>query len=141
VTNIRMKIAAGATILGLGGLAGFAMGSSPSADPQSIETTATQARPKVRTQVVRRTVHVRPKSKDTKPSASAAGAATAGPAAMPPASAPAAPSPAATPVSSSSPPPVSTGTSGSTGAGTGSDYDDEQEVEREDEHEDEGGDD
>jgi hypothetical protein len=134
-----MKIAAGATILGLGALAGFAMGSSPSADPQSIETTATQARPKVRTHVVRRTVHVRPRSKDTEPSASAAGATTAGPAAMPPASAPAAPSPEVTPVSSSSPPPVSTGTSGSTSAGTGSD--DEQEIEREDEHEDEGDDD
>ena len=136
MTNIRMKIAAGATILGLGGLAGFAMGSNPSTDPQSIETTATQARPKVRTQVVRRTVHVRPKSKDAEPSAPAAGTAAAAPAAIPPAAAPAAPSPTGTPVSSSSPPPVSTGTSGSTGAGTSSGYDDDQEVEHEDEGDD-----
>lgn len=34
MNNIRRKLAAGATILGLGGLAGFALGSNPARDPQ-----------------------------------------------------------------------------------------------------------
>jgi hypothetical protein len=46
MTNIRMKIAAAATILGLGGLGGFAMASNPAGGAQGVAPTqiaATQA--------------------------------------------------------------------------------------------------
>ena len=46
MTNIRVKIATAATILGLGGLGGFAMASNPAYDTQAsapIQVAATQA--------------------------------------------------------------------------------------------------
>ncbi len=48
MTNIRVKIATAATILGLGGLGGFAMASNPARDAQggsAVQVAATQARP------------------------------------------------------------------------------------------------
>ena len=104
--DLRMKIAAFAIALGLGGLGGYAVSSSKT--PQA--TTATLAQG---TKVIRRTVHAkRPKAKATRHSHAAAGHALA-----------------STPVStgssgagysgSSSSRPVSTGTSGSSGPSSG----------------------
>ena len=104
--DLRMKIAAFAIALGLGGLGGYAVSSSKT--PQA--TTATLAQG---TKVIRRTVHAkRPKAKATRHSHAAAGHALA-----------------STPVStgssgagylgSSSSRPVSTGTSGSSGPPVG----------------------
>ena len=147
-----MKIAAGATILGLGGLAGYALGSNGApADTVTSAPAAAQLKPKVRKQVVHHTVHVRRKPKatevggDATPAAAdqTASAAPPSPAPAAAASAPApAPTPAAVPVSDPAPAPVSTGTSGATaGSGSYGDDDDGTEVEREDGGESEGGDD
>ncbi len=137
MTNVRMKIAAGATILGLGGLAGYALGSNDATtDTVSSAPVAAQVKPKVRKQVVHHTVHVRRKPKATEVGgagtpASAdqiASAAPPSPAPAPAASAPApapAPAPAAVPVSNPAPAPVSTGTSGSAGGSSASYGDDE----------------
>jgi hypothetical protein len=75
-----MKIAAGATILGLGGLAGFAMGSNPAADPQGVEATASQARLKPQTEVVRRTIHVPPRPDGSASAATLVGSTSSEPA-------------------------------------------------------------
>ena len=104
--DLRMRIAAFAIALGLGGLGGYAVSSSKT--PQA--TTATLAQG---TKVIRRTVHAkRPKAKATRHSHAAAWHALA-----------------STPVStgssgagysgSSSSRPVSTGTSGSSGPSSG----------------------
>jgi hypothetical protein len=45
VTNIRMKIAAAATIFGLGGLGGFAMASNPANNAQTVASGQTIAAP------------------------------------------------------------------------------------------------
>lgn len=59
VSNVRIKVAAGATVLGLGGLAGFALGSN---DGQPAAAgLATAEEPNVQTEVVHRTIHVRAK--------------------------------------------------------------------------------
>lgn len=60
-SNTRTKIAAGATVLGLGGLAGLALATN---DGQSAAAgqTAQGAKPMVHTEVVHRTVHVRSKA-------------------------------------------------------------------------------
>lgn len=100
----RMKITAFAVILGLGGLGGYALSSQ-----QAPQTTATAADVKPKTQVVRRTVHAKPKVDST---------ATAG-------------GSYSTPVGSaagsggSAPAPVSTGSSG--GGGYGGDDEEEHE--------------
>ena len=135
MTNLRMKIAAGATILGLGGLAGYALGSND-ATTSSVTSApaAAHVKPKVRKQVVHHTVHVRRKPKGTE----VRGAGTPASAnqitsAAPPSPAPApassasapAPAPAAVPVSNPAPAPVSTGTSGSAGGSSASYGDDE----------------
>jgi len=129
VTNMRMTIAVGATVLGLGGLAGYALGSN-SQPTESVAATpvAAKVKPKVRKQVVHHTIHVRRKPKATEVSGAgtpatagqSSSAAPPSPAPAPAASAPApAPAPAAVPVSNTSAPaPVSTGTSGSGGSGS-----------------------
>ena len=89
MNNVRMKIAAGATALGLGGLAGFALGSNPAPPTPSAPISAPAAahlKPKVKRQVVHHTVRVRRKphgtevSSATTPSSSATPAAAAPPA-------------------------------------------------------------
>ena len=128
--DIRMKIAATATLLGLGGLGGYALTSNGSAPADAGATTAATSKPKVHTQVIRRTIHVRPDH----PAAIAAAPPASGsaPAAAPAVSTPAptpAP-PATTPVSAPSPEPVATRTSGGPAGSAGSD-----EAENEVEHE------
>jgi DNA polymerase-3 subunit gamma/tau len=133
-----MKIAAGATILGLGGLAGYAV-SSNEAQTAAITPAAAHSKPKVHTEVIRRTRHIRPHPKAD------AGAAGASPAGAPvaagsaPASAPvmatAAPAPAPAPSaapSASASQPISTHSSGGGGQGGGGYDDDEGEHESED---------
>ena len=76
--NARVKIAAGLTVLGLGGLGGFALASNEGATATTTgSAAASQTKPKVHTQVVHRTIHVRPK-----PKAAAAGSAASAPAAV-----------------------------------------------------------
>ncbi len=117
MNNIRMQIAVGATILGLGGLAGYAVSSNGAQTPATVSAAAAHPKPKVHTQVVHRTI--RP---DPKKSAKDAAGASPPPSAAPPAPAPAAsapvapaPAPTATPVSAPSSQPVSTHTSGGGG--------------------------
>jgi hypothetical protein len=130
VNDIRTKIAAGATILGLGGLAGYAINSNSAAppDPASAQVAA-HTRPKVRTQTIRRTVHVRPDPKLADPAL-----ATSAPSSAAPAPAGTAPAPASTPAVTSTPvsapKPVSTHSSGG-GSASSSSYGD-GEHERED---------
>lgn len=59
--NVRMKIAVGATVLGLGGLASYALGSNDG-QPASADAPTAQD-PRVRTEVVHRTIHVRAKGR------------------------------------------------------------------------------
>jgi hypothetical protein len=90
VKNAKTKLAAAATVIGLGGLAGVAMSSNSG---QGTPAAAKPLKPKVRTQVIRRTVHVTRHAKPS-PAATAAGppAATAVPVAAPgPVSSPAPP--------------------------------------------------
>ncbi len=137
MANVRMKIAAGATVLGLGGLAGYALGANDG-QPASAKATpaSTHQKPKVQTEVVHRTIHVRPKDKGK--SMSAAGSPTSPSSAPISSSAPApvtvAQTPAVAPVSAPSSQPVSTHTSGG-GGSNGGNYDDGGESE----HESEGG--
>lgn len=103
-SNVRMKIAAGATVLGLGGLAGYALASN---DGQSVAAGQAARDPKVHTEVVHRTIHVRPKGRSDEMAAGSDGA-TSG--AAPPTGLPAV---AVTPVSDTSGRAApSTGTSG-----------------------------
>jgi hypothetical protein len=153
-SNMRMRIAAGATVLGLGGLAGYALGSNDGQQAHAGSATAEGfPKPKVHTQVVHRTIHVRPKGKTEKVGGADAGS-SGGSGSSNPVSAPvvnSTPAPAATP-SYASP---STGTSGSSssggpatappsthssGGGSGSSYSDDGGGEG-GEHESEGGDD
>ena len=62
-SNMRMRIAAGATVLGLGGLAGYALGSNDGQQAQAGAASADHPKPKVHTEVIHRTKHVRPKPK------------------------------------------------------------------------------
>ena len=98
----RTKIAALAIVLGLGGLGGYAI----SANRRVADRVNTQAVPT--TQVIRRTVHKKPKhrhSAGSTPGATPAGSLTSAPVSS------------GSSGSSSSSPPVSTGTSGSSGGG------------------------
>lgn len=114
MNNIRMKIAAGATILGLGGLAGFAVSSNGAQNLPAVSTAAAHQKPKVHTQVVRRTTHVRPNPKAGKdPSGSS-------------------PAPSATPVSAPSSQPVSTHSSGGGGGGDDDEGESDEGGERDD---------
>lgn len=111
-SNLKMRIAAGATVLGLGGLAGYALGSNDGQQAQAGSATAQDPpKPKVHTQVVHRTIHVRPKGK-TENAAAGSSAGSSGGSGSAPAAA-IAPAPAATPVSNTSYTAPSTGTSGS----------------------------
>jgi len=122
-SNMRMRIAAGATVLGLGGLAGYALGSNDGQQAQAGAASADHPKPKVHTQVVHRTIHVRPKgsSKDVAAgSGAAAGSGSAGSTAPAAGSAPTyTPAPAATPISDSSYSAPSTGTSGGSASSGG----------------------
>lgn len=89
MNDLRTKIAAFALVLGLGGLGGYAMSSNRTATEQAVSA------PTPTTQVIRRTVHVKPKRQHQ---AQAAG---------PPHS-----SPTTSQASSLTSTPVSTGTSG-----------------------------
>lgn len=121
-SNVRMKIAAGATVLGLGGLAGYALGSNDGQPPSaSGQTTADKPKPKVHTQVVHRTIHVRPKgSSENAAAGSSPGSGSAGSTAPAAGSAPTyTPAPAATPISESSYSAPTTGTSGGSASSGG----------------------
>ena len=145
MANVRMRIAAGATVLGLGGLAGYALGSNdgPPASA-SAQSAALHQKPKVHKQVVHRTVNVHPKGKAAAMAGASPGGSSASPAAAPataysapapaPAPAPAAAPAASTPVSNPTPP-VSTHTSGGGGSSSGGSYEDDGGSE----HESEGG--
>jgi hypothetical protein len=119
MSNVRMKIAAVATALGLGGLAGFALSSNsgPGATAQAPKQVAEH--PRIRTQVVHRTVHV-PAKGGPAPAGSGSGPATTTPA--PAAATSAAPTQvAAAPVTQSAPataPPPTTRTSGAAAPAT-----------------------
>jgi hypothetical protein len=127
VNDIRTKIAAGATILGLGGLAGYAINSNGAAPPGPAGTqVATHTRPKVRTETIRRTIHVRPDPKPADPALANSAPSSAPPAASAPAPAPT-PAVASTPVSA--PKSVSTHSSGGGSASSSSHGDDEHERE------------
>ncbi len=113
--NARAKIAAAATVVGLGGLAGVALSSNSG---QGTPSAAKPMKPKVRTRVIRRTVHVtrhaKPKegsgvSGSGSPGQSAITSAPPAPA-PPPAVTSSSSAPAATPVASTAP--VVTHTSG-----------------------------
>lgn len=95
----KARIAVAATVVALAGLAGLALSAGSQAPKQSA------IEPKVRTEVVRRTIHVTKYAKPKQPVA----------AAPPAAAAPAAPAPAATAASGGAEEPVTTATSG-TGA-------------------------
>lgn len=127
-----MKIAAGATILGLGGLAGFAVSSNGAQNLPAVSTAAAHQKPKVHTQVVRRTTHVRPNPKAGKDPSGSSPAASAAP--PPAASAPVipAPAPSATPVSAPSSQPVSTHSSGGGGGGDDDEGESDEGGERDD---------
>jgi hypothetical protein len=99
----RTKIAVLAVVLGLGGLGGYAMSENRRAADQAATTPAVPT-----TQVIRRTVHKKPKHKrsaGSSPGATAARSLTSTPVSS------------GSSGSSSSSPPVSTGTSGSGGGG------------------------
>ena len=58
MSNVRTKIAVGATVLGLGGLAGFAMSAEPKSEPETLS--AKNAKPEVVRRTIRRTRRVEP---------------------------------------------------------------------------------
>ena len=73
-SNVRMKIAAGATVLGLGGLGRLRARVQRRPAPRGLgQTAARQVKPKVHTQVVHRTIHVRPEGPSEAPSRPRAG--------------------------------------------------------------------
>lgn len=115
MSETRTKIATGATLLALGGLAGVALSA------ESQQTTSSAATPtppvEVRTEVVHRTVHVIRREKAKKVSAPPARAATPVPAAAP---SPSVARVVSAPAPSPSPAPVRTRTSGGS-SGRGSD--------------------
>jgi hypothetical protein len=133
VKSIRTRVAAGATVLALGGLAAVALSADNGGGGGN---QAVAERAPVRTEVVRRTVHVTKHAKPKRPAAgsgSGSGGASSAPA---PVSVPATTSSAPAPVTSSSgggaePAPVTTSTSGSAGAEYGDDGDHEVEYEHE----------
>lgn len=100
MSNVRTKIAAAATILGLGGLAGFALSANPPATEAT--PTANSAKPEVVRRTIHRTRRLPSEAVDAAPPAAAAAPAPAPAAAAPqavqavaPATAPApAPAPA-----------------------------------------------
>lgn len=71
--SMRTRIAAGATILGLGGLTGVALSAGHHKAPQPVAT-----KPLVRTKVIRRTIHVTKHAKPKHPVGAAPGAVAQG---------------------------------------------------------------
>jgi hypothetical protein len=117
VKSIKTRIAAGATILGLGGLTGLALSAGHQRASQPVA-----AKPLVRTQVIRRTIHVVKHAKPKPPAGGAplpgaagaaygAGSASAGVATG--SSSAGSASPSSAPVTTSS-----SGAAGSTGSGS-----------------------
>lgn len=137
MNDVRMKIAAGATVLGLGGLAGFALGTNDAPTSAAVKASANPD-PKVKTRVIHRRIEVHPKSRAV--DASDPGTPAVEPQATPtPAVTPSPVTPvSATPDGSSAPPPVSTHTSGS---GSGANATDDDRGQSENEGESEGTDD
>jgi hypothetical protein len=120
-----MKIAAGATMLGLGGLGGYALANNQAVTEATPASATAQGKPKVHTQVVHRTIHVRPHGATSDASVRTSPAAASGSPQTPAASS--APAPVPAPAASPSAPatePVSTHTSGTAASGASSSYDD-----------------
>jgi hypothetical protein len=69
VSKLKTRIAAGITVIGLGGLAGLALGSGE----QQTAATAVAEKPVVRTKVIRRTIHVTKHAKPKHPAVSGSG--------------------------------------------------------------------
>lgn len=59
MANVRMRIAAGVTVLGLGGLAGYALGSNDGPQSSIASPTTERTKPKIETEVIHRTRTVR----------------------------------------------------------------------------------
>jgi hypothetical protein len=148
VSKLKTRIAAGITVIGLGGLAGLALGSS---GEQQSTAAAVAEKPVVRTKVIRRTIHVTKHAKPKHPAATGTGggalAAASGSSSGGQGSATTGSSSGgygSSYSSSSESSPVTTSASGggsvSAGGGEGGDYESEYENENEHESED-GGDD
>jgi hypothetical protein len=73
VKSMKTRIAAGATILGLGGLTGLALSAGHQRAAQPVAT-----KPLVRTKVIRRTIHVTKHAKPKHPVGAAPGASASG---------------------------------------------------------------
>lgn len=77
LSTLKMRLAAGATVIGLGGLAGVAINSAPG---QKLAEPPVATKPEIRTKTIRRTIHVtrhvKPKPSTVAAAAGAAGAAT-----------------------------------------------------------------
>ncbi|MBK5218563.1 MAG: hypothetical protein JJE35_02070 [Thermoleophilia bacterium] len=69
MSKLKTRIAAGITVIGLGGLAGLALGSGE----QQSTGTAVAEKPVVRTKVIRRTIHVTKHAKPKHPAATGGG--------------------------------------------------------------------
>jgi hypothetical protein len=129
MTGIPIKTAAGVSLVALGSLAGYAVGSGPPADQP--EAAAAKRQPvEVRTQTIRRTVRVVKRERPHRNRAEAAAAPAAAP--PPPAQAAAvAPSPPVAPRSAAPQPtgstPVRTRTSGAGPAGGEREHGEERE--------------
>ena len=89
MNSLRMKIAALASVAGLGALGGYALNSNTGTTTQTQAALTQRPKPKVKTQVTHRTVHVKPKHKN----AAAASGPPGGAASTPPPAPVAAPSP------------------------------------------------
>src|SRR5690348_10238337 len=113
VSKIKTRIAAGATILGLGGLTGLALSAGHQKASQPVAT-----KPLIRTKVIRRTIHVTKHAKPKHPvgASPAAGAVPATSAYS--GSAPATTGSSSVGASSYESAPVTTSTSGASAAGT-----------------------
>jgi hypothetical protein len=131
MTGIPIKTAAGASLVALGSLAGYAVGSGPAGE-QADATAAKQQPVEVRTQTIRRTVrvvkHERPRGNRAQPAPPAAPAAPpTAPAAPTVAVAPSTPvAPQSAPPQPASPTPVRTRTSGAGSAGGEREHGDER---------------
>ena len=70
MNSLRMKIAALASVAGLGALGGYALNSNTGVSTQTQAALTQKPKPKVKTQVMHRTVHVKPKNKNAAAAAS-----------------------------------------------------------------------
>jgi hypothetical protein len=115
VSRTRTRIAAAATVFGLGGLAGLALGAG-----QHQPTATVAEKPAIQTKVIRRTIHVTKHAKPKHPAAGPGGGTATTQAGSPGtaygSATTRASSTGASPSSSSASSPVTTSTSGSTSA-------------------------